>query len=99
MNIENAVKENTNTSVECQAHSANPASSIGIDFLIGTTKQSHIIPQVTSTPGSDNGIVKNFVFTFKTDRSQHGTAARCHLLWDGHTTDEKKEYYLNITCK
>ena len=99
MDIGDAVKENTSASVACTSNSANPHSSVDIDFFIGATKQSHIKPQVTTTPGTDNGIVKTFVFNFTTARNQHGETATCHLLWDGDYTNTTRENYLNITCE
>ena len=98
MTIENAVKENTNTTVECQANSANPASYVDMEFFIGATKQSHIAPQINTTPGSDNGMLKTFAFTFATDRKQNGMVAKCHVLWDGNSINETIEDYLSITC-
>ena len=99
MNIGNAVKENKITSMKCKANSANPSSLVGMEFFIDSTRQSNIIPEATEIPGSDNGMVKTFVFTFKTDRNHNGMIARCHLLWDGDYTNEKREVYLNITCE
>ena len=98
MTIGNATQEKTNTSVKCQAYSANPASSVNMEFFINATNQSHITPDVTTVSGSNNGLMKIFVFTFTTDRKQNGMTARCHLLWDGkhiNTTEEN----LNITCE
>ena len=98
MDITDPVMENTNTSVVCNASSANPHSSVDMEFWIGGTPKSTIKSQATTTPGSDNGTVKTFVFAFTTARNQDGKIAKCHLLWDGDYLNTTKEDYLNITC-
>ena len=94
-----AVMENTNTSVECKSNSANPHSSVDMEFFIDDIKISYIKPRVTTTHGTDNGIEKNFVFTFTTDKNQNGKTAKCHLLWDGDYINTTQGRYLNITCE
>ena len=98
MNTGNSVIENTNASVECRANNASPAGSVDMEFSINA-KQTNIIPEVTETPGSNNGMIKTFVFTFTADRKQNGMTARCHLLWDGKHINISGEENLNITCE
>ena len=93
-----SVKENTETSVECDANSANPASSVGMDLFIDGAKLNNIVPQVKERQGYDHGIVKTFVFKFTTDRSQNGKEVKCNLLWDQNSFKERK-VTLNITCE
>ena len=97
MKIGNAIKENTNISVECEANSSNPHSSVGMDFFINATKQNKIA-RATIKAGSYNGFVKTFVFTFTTDRNQNAMIARCALLWNGKTIN-MTDGSLNITCE
>ena len=85
--------------MECKAKSANPASSVGMELFIDGINQRHINPEVSTTPGSDNGVVKSFVFKFPTDRSQNKKIVKCRLLWDGTFIYIKREDYLNITCE
>ena len=99
MKIGNAVKENTNISVECEANSSNPASEVGMKFFINGSKESNITPQVTRNPGWYNGIVKTFVFTFTTDRNQNGMIPRCVLLWKKDSIYNITDGTLNITCE
>ena len=99
MEIRETVKENMEQLVECKANSANPSSSVGMELLIDGTNQKEIEPEVTETPGSDNGFVKAFVFRFTTHRSQNKKAVECRLMWDGAFTNVKKEDSLNITCE
>ena len=99
MEIGEAVKENTEQSVECKAKSANPASSVGMELFIDGTNQRHINPEVSTTPGSDNGVVKTFVFRFTTNRNQNAKIVKCRLLWDGTFIHIKRDDYLNITCE
>ena len=77
MKIQNTVQENQSTSVECKSNSANPSSSVDMHFFIDSTRQNNIIPEVTETHSSDNGMVKTFVFTFTSDRNQNGMIVRC----------------------
>ena len=95
MHIEKAVKENTETLVECEVSSSNPASLM--EFYIGGIKQKY--SKQIQTPGSDNGINKTFVFVFTTDRSQNGKKARCRLQWNGTYIKNETEFILNITCE
>ena len=97
MEIEEAVKENTEQSVKCTANSANPVSSVGMALFIDETYQSAIESEVT--PGSDNGMVKTFVFRFTTSRSQNKKIVKCCLLWNGEFIEIKNQYFLNITCE
>ena len=99
MEIREATRENREQLVECKANSANPSSSVGMELLIDGTNQKEIKPEVTETPGSDNGIVKTFLFRFTTDRSQNEKAVECHLMWDGAFMKVKREDSLNITCE
>ena len=98
IDIGEPVKENTQMSVECRADSANPVSSVGMQFLINGASQNNIDHQVTKTDGFDNGMVKTFVFKFTTDRSQNGRKAKCLLLWDKNPL-QQREATLNITCE
>ena len=99
LEIGEAVKENTLQSVECKVNSANPASSVGMVLVIDGVNQTEIEPDVTETHGSDNGMVKTFVFMFTTERSQNEKMVECRLLWDGTFIEIKKEQSLNITCE
>ena len=99
MNIGDAVKENDMKSIECNASSSNPASSVGMEFLLDGKKQKYNKLQETETDGPHNGMVKTFVFMFITTRSQNGKVAQCRLLWDDKYINLEKETQLNITCK
>ena len=99
MEIGEGVKENTEQSVKCTANSANPVSSVGMALFIDETNQSAIEAEVTNTPGSDNGMVKTFVFRFTTSRSQNKKIVKCCLLWNGEFIQIKKEDFVNITCE
>ena len=99
MEIGDAVKENTEQSVECKAKSANPASSVDMEFFVDGTKQRQTKPKISEITGSDNGLIKTFVFRFAADRSHNEKIVKCHLLWDGTYIQIKKDGYLNITCK
>ena len=97
MNIGKAVKEHNEKSVECKANSSNPPSVVDMAFLVVGINHTHSI-HITQTPGSDNGTVKTFLFTFKTDRSMNGKMAECTMKWNG-TYFAKKSNLLNITCE
>ena len=99
LDIGEAVKENTEKSVQCKAYSANPASSVGMEFFINGKNQRDILPEIIETPGSDNGIIKTLVFMFESDRNQNGRSVRCRLLWDGTYIQKYTEGTLNITCE
>ena len=92
------MKEHVEKSVKCEASSSNPASLVDMEFFINGAKEKDFIPQVTQTPGSHNGTIRTFTYTFKTDRSQNGKIAKCHLLWNG-TYMNKAEANLNIICE
>ena len=99
MNIGKAAKEGTNKSVECKVSSSNPSTSVGMEFLIDGKKQKYNKSQETKTPGSHNGMLKTFAFTFTTDRSQNDKVAKCRLMWEGTFSQMEKEANLTITCK
>ena len=98
MYIGSAVKEHTEKSVECRTSSSNPATLVNMEFFIDGTKQTDIKPKVTEAPGSNNGIVKTFVYRFTTNRSQNGNSVKCSLHWN-RIYINKTEVKLNITCK
>ena len=97
MNIGSAVKENTEKYVECKASSSNHPSAVDMAVLVVGINHIHSI-HITQTPGSDNGTVKTFVFTFKTDQSMNGKMAQCTMKWNGIYI-AKKSNLLNITCE
>ena len=93
------MKEGTNKSVECKASSANPSSSVDMEFLIDEKKQQYNKRQETEIRGPHSGMHKTFVFIFTTTRSQNEKAAKCQLQWDGKYIKMDAEDILNITCK
>ena len=99
MNIGEAVKENTKKSVQCKANSSNPASLVSMGLFIDGKKAKYNITQEIETPGSDNGMVKTFVFMFSTNRSQNHKVVKCRLQWDGKYIKMETKAYLNITCE
>ena len=99
MEIEEAVKENIEQLVICKAKSANPGSSVGMELFVDGTKQRQIKPEITEITGSNNGIIKSYVFRFIADRNKNKKIVRCRLLWDGGFIKIKKDGYLNITCE
>ena len=98
MEIGEAVEENTEQSVVCKANSANPTSSVGMELFIEENNQRQIKPELIQLHGSDNGMIKAFVFRFTTNRSQNEKIIKCRLLWE-RTFIKIKEDYLNITCE
>ena len=99
MNVGDAVRENNMKSIECTASSSNPSSSVDMAFLIDGKKQKYNKLQEIVTVGPHNGMVKTFVFVFKTTRIHNGKVAKCWLLWDSKYIEMWKDAYLNITCK
>ena len=99
INIGEAIKEGATKSVACKASSSNPSTSVGMELLIDGMKEVYSSLQEKHTRGPHKGMVKRFIFTFTTDRSQNGKLVKCHLLWDGKYIQVEKEAYLNITCK
>ena len=93
------MKENTEKSVECKTSSSNPVGSVGMEFLIDGKKQRYNKRQDIEKLDANYGMVKSFTFTFTTNRSQNGKAAKCRLLWEGKYVDIEKKENLNITCK
>ena len=98
MDVGNAVKEQTQKSVKCEAGGSNPDNLVDIEFFIGETELVNIKPEVTRKRDSDNGIVKTFTYTFTTDRSQNKKIAQCSLKWNG-TFIAMTDASLNITCE
>ena len=85
--------------MECRVSSSNPAGSVDVEFFIDGNTYTYTKLQVKQTPGSYNGRLKTFVFTFTTNRYQNGKVAMCSLRWNGKIIEIEATAYLNITCK